>query len=91
MEKPRRNSVEAFKRQRPKRWDSISRWEEGAISILQFDATMYGGFTEARKLAALCELNHVQVGPRSRLRGLKPTNLPKVYSAWKSLTNLNET
>lgn len=35
--------------------------EEQAISILQFDATMYGGFTEGRKLAALCELNHVQV------------------------------
>ncbi|OLP96074.1 Peptide methionine sulfoxide reductase MsrA [Symbiodinium microadriaticum] len=37
--------------------------EEKAISILQFDATMYGGFTEGRKLAALCELNHVQVAP----------------------------
>eukprot|EP00435_Cladocopium_sp_Y103_P025081 s2039_g6.t1 len=37
--------------------------EEQAISILQFDATMYGGFTEGRKLAALCELNHVQVAP----------------------------
>ena len=24
---------------------------------------MYGGFTEGRKLAALCELNHVQVAP----------------------------
>eukprot|EP00933_Yihiella_yeosuensis_P042735 TRINITY_DN37411_c1_g1_i1.p1 TRINITY_DN37411_c1_g1~~TRINITY_DN37411_c1_g1_i1.p1 ORF type:complete len:380 (-),score=82.75 TRINITY_DN37411_c1_g1_i1:67-1206(-) len=37
--------------------------EEQAVSILQFDATMYGGFTETRKLAALCELNHVQVAP----------------------------
>ncbi len=37
--------------------------EEGAIQILQFDCTMMGGFTEGRKLAALCELNHVQVAP----------------------------
>ena len=37
--------------------------EEEAISILQFDCTMAGGFTEGRKLAALCELNHVQVAP----------------------------
>jgi D-galactarolactone cycloisomerase len=37
--------------------------EEGAIQILQFDCTMSGGFTEGRKLAALCELNHVQVAP----------------------------
>jgi D-galactarolactone cycloisomerase len=37
--------------------------EEGAIEILQFDCTMMGGFTEGRKLAALCELNHVQVAP----------------------------
>jgi D-galactarolactone cycloisomerase len=37
--------------------------EEHAIQILQFDCTMMGGFTEGRKLAALCELNHVQVAP----------------------------
>ncbi|HWA45866.1 MAG TPA: mandelate racemase/muconate lactonizing enzyme family protein [Hypericibacter adhaerens] len=37
--------------------------EEEAIAILQFDCTMAGGFTEGRKLAALCELNHVQVAP----------------------------
>lgn len=37
--------------------------EEQAISILQFDVTMYGGFTEGKKLAALCELNHVKVAP----------------------------
>src|SRR5215472_11980011 len=37
--------------------------EERAIQILQFDCTMFGGFTEGRKLAALCELNHVQVAP----------------------------
>jgi L-alanine-DL-glutamate epimerase-like enolase superfamily enzyme len=37
--------------------------EEGAIEILQFDCTMMGGFTEGRKLAALCELNNVQVAP----------------------------
>ena len=37
--------------------------EEQAIKILQFDCTMMGGFTEGRKLAALCELNHVQVAP----------------------------
>jgi len=37
--------------------------EEQAIQILQFDCTMMGGFTEGRKLAALCELNHVQVAP----------------------------
>ena len=37
--------------------------EEQAIDILQFDCTMMGGFTEGRKLAALCELNNVQVAP----------------------------
>lgn len=37
--------------------------EEEAIQILQFDCTMMGGFTEGRKLAALCELNHVSVAP----------------------------
>ena len=37
--------------------------EEQAIQILQFDCTMMGGYTEGRKLAALCELNHVQVAP----------------------------
>eukprot|EP00446_Apocalathium_sp_SHHI-4_P014925 CAMPEP_0177217872 /NCGR_PEP_ID=MMETSP0367-20130122/35515_1 /TAXON_ID=447022 ORGANISM="Scrippsiella hangoei-like, Strain SHHI-4" /NCGR_SAMPLE_ID=MMETSP0367 /ASSEMBLY_ACC=CAM_ASM_000362 /LENGTH=377 /DNA_ID=CAMNT_0018667469 /DNA_START=11 /DNA_END=1144 /DNA_ORIENTATION=- len=37
--------------------------EEQAIQILQFDVTMYGGFTEGKKLAALCEMNHVQVAP----------------------------
>jgi D-galactarolactone cycloisomerase len=37
--------------------------EEQAIQILQFDCTMMGGFTEGRKLAALCELNNVQVAP----------------------------
>jgi len=37
--------------------------DERAIQILQFDCTMMGGFTEGRKLAALCELNHVEVAP----------------------------
>jgi L-alanine-DL-glutamate epimerase-like enolase superfamily enzyme len=37
--------------------------EERAIQIMQFDCTMFGGFTEGRKLASLCELNHVQVAP----------------------------
>jgi D-galactarolactone cycloisomerase len=37
--------------------------EEQAIQILQFDCTMMGGYTEGRKLAGLCELNHVQVAP----------------------------
>ena len=37
--------------------------DEQAIQILQFDCTMFGGFTEGRKLAALCELNHVDVAP----------------------------
>lgn len=37
--------------------------EDQAIQILQFDCTMMGGFTQGRKLAALCELNHVQVAP----------------------------
>jgi len=37
--------------------------EEKAIQILQFDCTMMGGFTEGRKLAALCEFDHVQVAP----------------------------
>ncbi|MBI1396807.1 MAG: mandelate racemase/muconate lactonizing enzyme family protein [Betaproteobacteria bacterium] len=37
--------------------------EEHAVQILQFDCTKMGGFTEGRKLAALCELNHVKVAP----------------------------
>jgi D-galactarolactone cycloisomerase len=37
--------------------------EEQAVRILQFDCTMMGGFTEGRKLAALCELNHIQIAP----------------------------
>jgi D-galactarolactone cycloisomerase len=37
--------------------------EEQAIRILQFDCTMMGGFTEGRKLSALCELNSVEVAP----------------------------
>jgi L-alanine-DL-glutamate epimerase-like enolase superfamily enzyme len=37
--------------------------EEQAVQILQFGCTMFGGFTEGRKLAAACELNHVQVAP----------------------------
>lgn len=37
--------------------------EEGAIQILQFDCTRMGGFTMGRKLAALAELNHVEVAP----------------------------
>jgi D-galactarolactone cycloisomerase len=37
--------------------------EEQAIRILQFDCTLMGGFTEGRKLAALCELNHVEIAP----------------------------
>ena len=37
--------------------------DEQAIQILQFDCTMMGGFTEGRKLAALCEFNHVEVAP----------------------------
>jgi D-galactarolactone cycloisomerase len=37
--------------------------EDQAIQILQFDCTMFGGFTTGRKLASLCELNHVAVAP----------------------------
>jgi L-alanine-DL-glutamate epimerase-like enolase superfamily enzyme len=37
--------------------------DQRAIRILQFDVTMMGGFTEGRKLSALCELNHVGVAP----------------------------
>jgi D-galactarolactone cycloisomerase len=37
--------------------------DERAISVLQFDVTMMGGFTGGRKLSALCELNHVDVAP----------------------------
>jgi len=37
--------------------------EEQAIQILQFDCTRMGGFTMGRKLAALAELNHVDVAP----------------------------
>jgi len=44
-------------------WGCRSMLEEQAIQILQFDCTMYGGFTEGRKLAALCEMNHVKVAP----------------------------
>ncbi len=37
--------------------------EEQAIQILQFDVTMFGGFTEGRKMAAMCDLNHIEVTP----------------------------
>src|SRR5262249_47720685 len=37
--------------------------QEQSIQSLKFDCTMFGGFTMGRKLAALCELNHVQVAP----------------------------
>ena len=37
--------------------------EEQAVQILQFDCTMFGGFTEGRNPVALCELNHVDVAP----------------------------
>ena len=44
-------------------WGCRALLDEKAIDILQFDCTMTGGFTEGRKLSALCELNHVQVAP----------------------------
>ena len=37
--------------------------EEQAIDIVQFDCTRMGGFTMGRKLAALAELNHVEIAP----------------------------
>ena len=37
--------------------------EEDAIQILQFDCTMFGGFTNGKKLSALCELNHIDTAP----------------------------
>ena len=37
--------------------------EEQAIQILQFDCTMFGGFSGGKKLSALCELNHVDIAP----------------------------
>ena len=37
--------------------------EENAIQILQFDCTMFGGFTHGKKLASICELNHIDVAP----------------------------
>ena len=37
--------------------------EAQAIKILQFDCTRMGGFTVGLKLAALAELNHVEVAP----------------------------
>ena len=37
--------------------------DEQAIQILQFDCTMFGGFTAGKKLSALCELNHVDIAP----------------------------
>lgn len=44
-------------------WGCRSLIDEQSINILQFDCTMTGGFTEGRKLSALCELNHVEVAP----------------------------
>ncbi|MGD2140632.1 MAG: mandelate racemase/muconate lactonizing enzyme family protein [Burkholderiales bacterium] len=44
-------------------WGCRALIDEQSIDILQFDCTMTGGFTEGRKLSALCELNHVQVAP----------------------------
>jgi L-alanine-DL-glutamate epimerase-like enolase superfamily enzyme len=37
--------------------------EEDAIQILQFDCTMFGGFTNGKKLSALCEINHINIAP----------------------------
>ncbi len=37
--------------------------EDHSIQILQADATMSGGYTALRKLAALCELNHIHLAP----------------------------
>ena len=37
--------------------------EEQAIQILQFDCTMFGGFTHGKKLVSICELNHIDVAP----------------------------
>ena len=37
--------------------------EENAIQILQFDCTMFGGFTNGKKLSALCEINHIDIAP----------------------------
>ena len=37
--------------------------EEGGVEVAQFDCTRMGGFTMGRKLAALAELNHVEVAP----------------------------
>ena len=37
--------------------------EENAIQILQFDCTMFGGFTNGKKLASLCEINHIDIAP----------------------------
>lgn len=45
-------------------WRMRDMIEEGALSICQFDVTMMaGGLTEGRKVAAFCELNHVDVAP----------------------------
>ena len=38
-------------------------FEEQAIDIVQFDCTRMGGFTMGKKLAALAELNHVEIAP----------------------------
>ncbi len=37
--------------------------EEEAIQILQFDCTMFGGFTNGKKLSALCEINNIDIAP----------------------------
>ncbi|MCP5153200.1 MAG: mandelate racemase/muconate lactonizing enzyme family protein [Ectothiorhodospiraceae bacterium] len=47
----------------PTPWGCRALLEEQAIRILQFDCTRMGGFTMGRKLAALAELNHVEVAP----------------------------
>jgi len=48
-------------------WRMRDMIEEGALSICQFDVTMMaGGLTEGRKVAAFCELNHVDVAPHER-------------------------
>ena len=37
--------------------------EEDAVQFLQFDCLMSGGFTEGRKIAAMCEFHHVYAAP----------------------------
>lgn len=37
--------------------------ERGAVDIIQFDATSFGGITQSRKIMALAEVHHILFAP----------------------------